>query len=657
MNTFKFSAFLCSVLALSGCRDYEPENLGMSVFMHAYGDYFVAQVGQIAPEQSWDFSTAGGHRGQANRTRAVKLNSDGWYYPEKNTLDWMKTELEEQHDNSGLCKDFYLSWTPGMSFQIVPIWEGYAEMKWDLYMKVTPAEGGDALYDQRIWKKGENVQLKTQPAPTSSKNNWQYEEDEICVWFEMYYSDGGQVSIWPYTEGGNGGEFYTGADFGATQMQYLGQRNNKSVYKWTCSKKTSEISSPTKVIFKVNDNEWGAIDFRNHGYYHENNGTKSDDDGGNPGSPVQLYTPAPTPDPIWSDFGDRDNAANALDFRAKPITITDPNAGTSSAWPLGSIVSFYLKITGNAISTCANQGDMMSTLNKQIAFLDVIESAMPTNVDTGEGVVTGIMGCEDSHINWSGSDKDYNDVVFLINGVMPKPVVITNDVSVSTLKKRYMAEDLTNTGDMDFNDIVVDVENVRYTYWNVNQSTNERTINTGVNGSRTVTVNGKSLTLNFTDGICDVQTATVKHLCGTIPIRFKVGDTLLPWITDPTNLDQSKEQLNGTFSGTPTYGTGSGKITGIDPDVTIDVTGWDPKTNNVVVYAGWDASKGEATTPATDRDNGINSDGSDWWSTFPERGTIPCIIATDVTDPWTAECVDITSTNWWKTNFISTKTK
>ncbi|MDO4197285.1 MAG: hypothetical protein Q4D33_14185 [Prevotellaceae bacterium] len=390
--------------------------------------------------------------------------------------------------------------------------------------------------------------------------------------------------------------------------------------------------------------------FRNHGYYYENNPSYAGESDEN--SPLSLYTPS---EPEWSDFDNLDNAAaaNVLGFRAKPITITDPNAGTSEAWPLGSIVSFYLKIT-EAADYCANVGDMMSTLNKQIAFLNVPKSAMPNNVDKGEGVVTGIMGCEDSHISWSGSDKDYNDVVFLINGVMPEPVVITGEVSVSTVEKRYMAEDLTNTGDMDFNDIVVDVKNAHYTYWKVNESTGEREIDTDQNGTKSVEVNGKSLNLTFENGICDVQTATVKHLCGTIPIRFQVGTTLLPWITDPTDLEQSKKQLRGENVTNLTYGTGSESTSGIDPDVTLPVTGWNPKTNNVVVYAGWDASDGVATTPNTNDDGSFYSE-TEWLSEFPEPGTVPCIIATDVTDKWTEECVDITSESWWKTNFISTQ--
>lgn len=648
MNTFKFPAFLCSVLALSGCRDYEPENLGISVFMHAYGDNFVAQVGQIAPEQSWDFSTAGGHRGQANRTRAVTLDDGVWYYPEQQTLDWMHDKLKEQRDNSGLCKEFYLSWTPGMSFQIVPIWEGYATMKWDLYMKVTPADGGTALYDQMIWSKGRNVQLKKQTGP--NKTNMQYENDEVVIWFEMNEHNG-NMYIWPWRQdvpNPHAGEYYTGStDWGACAMTHAGTRNNHNIYKWVCSKE----DMPTHVEFIADYNGdkhkvgGASYAFRNHGYYYENNpgyAGESDEH-----SPLSLYTPSEQ----WSDFGNSDNAANALGFRAKPINISDPNTGTNQAWPLGSIVSFYLKITGDAISNCANQGDKMSTLNKQIAFLNVPESAMPNNVDKGEGVVTGIMGCEDSHIGWDGSDKDYNDVVFLINGVMPEPVVIDQNPSASSVpvEKRYMAEDLTNTGDMDFNDIVVDVKSVRWTYWRVNRTTNEKEVDTDYDG--TLNVNGQSLT--FTKGICDVQTATVKHLCGTIPIRFKVGNTMLPWITNPTNLDQSKKQLKSESVTNLTYGTGSEKTDGIDPNVTLPVTGWDPKTNNVVVYVGWDGEK--ATEPDVNAQSPVTVSGTNWLATFPEKGSIPCIIATDVTDDWTEECVDITRTPWWKANFISTE--
>lgn len=668
MNSFKFPAFLCSVLALSGCRDYEPENLRMSLFMHAYGDNFVAQVGQISPEQSWDFSTAGGHRGQANRTRAVQLEGE-WYYPQEQTLTWMKNELKESTDNSDKCQDFFLSWTPGMSFQIVPIYEGKATMDWDLYMKVS-STSGETLFEKNIWSKGDNVQII---APTL----WQFTDDEVSIWYE---TTSPSVKIWPWNAT-NGGEVFTGDKRGYKDMTKVAKIDNKYVFKWTSPyDKNSTQGIPNMVQFMPENADVQEIAFRNHGYVYQDNTNYTKHDNGNSDN---GYSRISRYDGRWRDFEGEDDAALASDFRAKPIEISELSNNT---WPLGSIVSFYLHITNNhGLKGCAKTGDIMSTLNHQIVYLNVPAGSMPTNVDSGDGVVTGILGCEDSSRNgyyykgqgqgkveseeyprkkgepednliysWGKSDWDYNDVVFLIHGVMPKPVVITNEVSVSTLKKRYMAEDLTDTGDMDFNDIVVDVEDVRYTYWNVNESTGEREIATSLNETKSVEVNGETLSLTFKNGICDVQKATVKHLCGTIPIRFQVGNTMLPWITNPTDLEQSKKQLKSEPVTNPTYGTGSETTRGIDPNVTLTVTGWDPKTNNVVVYAGWDGEN--ATEPADNNQTATTKNSViNWLAEFPKRGTIPCIIATDVTDPWTAECVNITTEDWWKTNFISTK--
>lgn len=106
------------------------------------------------------------------------------------------------------------------------------------------------------------------------------------------------------------------------------------------------------------------------------------------------------------------------------------------------------------------------------------------------------------------------------------------------------------------------------------------------------------------------------------------------------------------------YGKGIEKTEGIDPNVSFTVTGWNSATNNVSVYVGW--KNGAATEPSIDATTAVNADsninsGSGWQSTFPARGSVPCIIATDVTDSWTEERVDITDTDWWKSNFISSK--
>lgn len=647
------SSLVSMGMMLSGCTQFDNGFSDLDFFMIKYEDNFVDQVGEISPEQSWDFSTIGGTRGSALQTRAVTYDTDGWYYPQEQTLSWMKNELKEQTDNSSKCNDFYWTWIPGMSFEIVPIYEGLAYMKWDLYMKVTSADGTETLCDQKIWSKAENVQLKF----NSTQGGMQYTENEVSLWYESPYD---KVFIWAYDDY-NGGKYYTGMNnFGDCEMKRVGVRNGKNVFKWTCNQNIGE-NRPTKVMFIYDNNGTKTnihgtdvyYTFRNHGYYYWDNITWDGHDAGKSDSPLSLYTPTS----VWNDFGEYDDAKNSDGFRAKPINLSSIN---SSEWPLGSIMTFYLKITdmNGADADCGQVGDVNSSLNKQIVYLNVPTEKMPTNVDTGDDYVTAIMGVEDSKISMpgSGSDKDYNDVVFLIHGKMPAPIVIDGIVSKATFEKRYMAEDLTDSGDMDFNDIVVDLKSDRYTYWTVNSS-NEKTIDSELNGEKTVTVNGEEMTLNFTNGVCEQQTATIKHLCGTVPIRFKAGDTFLPWITNPSDAVMTKAQLEGDYSNLK-YGKGIERTEGNDPNVSFTVTGWNSATNNVSVYVGW--KNGAATKPSIDATTAVNADsyinsGSDWQSTFPARGSVPCIIATDVTDPWTAELVDITTTNWWKSNFISSK--
>ena len=50
------------------------------------------------------------------------------------------------------------------------------------------------------------------------------------------------------------------------------------------------------------------------------------------------------------------------------------------------------------------------------------------------------------------------------------------------------------------------------------------------------------------------QTATIKHLGGTLPFTLKISNTILPNINPGIN---------------------------IDPDITYEIEGWDPKINNI----------------------------------------------------------------------------
>ncbi len=181
--------------------------------------------------------------------------------------------------------------------------------------------------------------------------------------------------------------------------------------------------------------------------------------------------------------------------------------------------------------------------------------------------------------NLKMTDTDYNDVVFMIYGEPYVPQTFEVTELSTTYKKRYMIEDLGSSYDTDFNDIVVDVEE---TY------KQEKTTDThGV--------------VTFSEPVLQGQKATIRHLGGILPFVLKVGDTTFEEMGSEATFKQ---------------------------DVTIEkeITGWSRVNNNISITVR-------------------QSEGSQnaWQVNFPQTGTVPMIIATDITVPWSAECV---SFNW-----------
>jgi len=259
--------------------------------------------------------------------------------------------------------------------------------------------------------------------------------------------------------------------------------------------------------------------------------------------------------------------------------------------------------------------------------MTLLECPRPSNIP--EGYKTYILGVEDVTITSNNCDKDYNDIVFLIAGKVPDPVYYTLDPYVKVTQKRYMCEDLTQTGDFDFNDIVIDV---RQTY----KKTFKPSTDSGV-----FEVEKETTT----------QEAKVSWLCGTVPLTAKVGNYQFPLITNPSDQAQSKAQLNSSSSSYDAgdWFSGSGTTVGYCPmNDWVTITGWDPDANNISIYVCWDGSRATTLDSATSIEGGSKV----WTSTFPERGKVPYIIATDVTDPVTEECQDISETKWWKSHFL-----
>lgn len=233
-----------------------------------------------------------------------------------------------------------------------------------------------------------------------------------------------------------------------------------------------------------------------------------------------------------------------------------------------------------------------------------------------------VIGVEDYYI-WHGTDdKDYEDCCFLIAGDFK--IVDGEEPVEEVIAKRYLIEDLGSTFDWDFNDIVVDVTQTHTELWNLDHA------------NRRAHLISEETT----------QKAKIQYLCGTMPHQIQVGNTYFGQVTDPTNQEQSHNQLNTTFTDPSGYVYGQGTVydrtnlttPGVDPEVEEkEIEGWNPDDNNVTAYV-WQIDADLTKSPG-------NATSGVWTSTFPATGTVPYMIAVDQTVEWNRKQVPIGETH------------
>ncbi len=289
----------------------------------------------------------------------------------------------------------------------------------------------------------------------------------------------------------------------------------------------------------------------------------------------------------------------------------------------------YLEITQGS-DNYANTGKVQSSIDKMMLALSCprpenLNSFLTSQIEAGriqlpaektaEDCQAMIIGCEDADL--SGTDNDMNDIVFLVVGFPELPPLREHH------NKRYMIEDLGSTFDWDFNDIVIDVNEVVEYNWIKN-----------TDGSSVKDEAHKTVT----------QTATLKHLCGTIPFKVKIGDTVLGH--EYTALGGVEGKFSGNNANCETGGNGYDPHSGDEYySYGLDkytITGWDYKTNNIEVTS-WPGEAG-AWDPYTGQDNGLQltplsniSSSQPYTYGFPADGKFPYIIACDQNVMWTKE--------------------
>lgn len=250
--------------------------------------------------------------------------------------------------------------------------------------------------------------------------------------------------------------------------------------------------------------------------------------------------------------------------------------------PIGTPIQIYLDNIKNGSKVVTTQ--KVGTASGNAIILND-NGKIPTGIAKEIGLVAGAVakyvGIEDNIFNADGTgggDKDFNDLVVAIvgNPYTPQPLVIEDgQYTVKTkTEKRYMIEDLGDTDDFDFNDVVVDVVD-----------------NTEIVHS-TVTTNGV-ITKDEITSTTHKQTATIRHLGGTLPFTLKIGDITLPEHVGV--LDEDVEEV-------------------------YEIEGWKPAQNNISITV-----------------RNKNNDHAPFEISFPEKGEAPMIIATSITKQWMAE--------------------
>lgn len=180
-KTLLGSGALASLLLSASLVSCQDEDFGYTAEQIAYETNFRKAFGEVDPDQSWDLTYANQNkpidlgmgtssslntRAGISPTNASNITqSDGWYYVENNTIDWMNEYLQESRDNRNLGSKFVMT-APGNDFDIIPIYQGKTGMKWSLYTKVDD-------YDlSNIWQQSQNIQAKFEDSGNFLELGW-----------------------------------------------------------------------------------------------------------------------------------------------------------------------------------------------------------------------------------------------------------------------------------------------------------------------------------------------------------------------------------------------------------------------------------------------------------------------------------------------------
>lgn len=274
------------------------------------------------------------------------------------------------------------------------------------------------------------------------------------------------------------------------------------------------------------------------------------------------------------------NLLDAVAIQSKTITI--------SGLPEGTPMHFYLRITEaaggyNQLNQCLTSVD--GFLREYMCGADEVDLSQLPGINLDTQVQCKMIGCEDA--STSLTDKDYNDLVFLLYGQPTVPQSFDPKDLFKYETKRYMIEDLGDTDDFDFNDIVVDVTQEFKAHIKVDPQ-----------GNPLPGFENPEYKLNR----CYAQ---IKAMGGTLDFEL--------------NIDGTKWTKSGKFDPAEMINTSSPDYKKVYDTIDLPLT-WDPTANKISVKV----FKKDGFTEGAK----VN---------FPQEGVIPMIIATDADVKWAKE--------------------
>lgn len=617
-------------LFLSSCQD---EEFGYTPEQIAYRTNFEKKFGKIKDIPTFDLSSYNLNRlglegGPTfiGKTRAASPTTarpivGRWFNVPSGIADWLDTELKEERDNrENGTKDFVLRMPDDHDIMIIPIYQGKAGLNWNLCIK-----DENTGFAETLWEKSDGIQI-------SSEGSVNYTNNTVGASKTITFNGSSLQN--------NGKNYYYSLKSALNEMGY---NPSQHWFKLTASGFNTSTDNGSITSNGAEGDNIGTVSFNNGSATFEVKNESVLNGGnisvttwwpkaseishtGDISLTLQLYQKNSSSS--WNDLNDKTVNGNTIGKTIRSQALLVDHTKFSGYFSLYlDILNLDVNYRTDPVRTYrqdfASREIQSSTQGMMLALTDLtkdpefVKSVLDELRSSFWSETANIMflGCEDSDLpkgdGVPGSDWDMNDVVFLIVGMSADNVRPKYE---ELIRKRYMIEDLGGTFDFDFNDIVIDVEQIR-------------------------DLRDNSVT----------QKATLKHLCGTIPWKVKIGNT---------EFSQLPGRNGDCGEGGDGYDPATAEDNAYASIINANISGWDPDLNNIVMTTWPSAAGTDGWTDHNQTEKFLaEADGIEY--TFPKEKEYPYIIACDPTVDWQKELITIDD-DWftvWKRDVVVSPNK